>query len=135
MWIIALLYTVKTSFPVCSWDINHKYTLHNLMFQGNVSFSCSEPVLVSSTFLSSSSSFLALPLDSAAEMLSVSLQFRTWNREGMLLSAGLGEGSEKLLLLLVHGQLRLSHHRSALQSSDIVIGETFTAVLVCVCGA
>uniref|UniRef100_A0A8C2L2D9 Contactin associated protein-like 5b n=1 Tax=Cyprinus carpio TaxID=7962 RepID=A0A8C2L2D9_CYPCA len=92
-------------------------------YEGNVTFTCSEPQLVSATFLSSSSSFLSLPLDAATETLSVTFQFRTWNREGMLLSAWLRRESERLLLLLVHGQLRLTHHRSALQSSDIVIGQ------------
>uniref|UniRef100_A0A8C2APN1 Contactin associated protein-like 5b n=1 Tax=Cyprinus carpio TaxID=7962 RepID=A0A8C2APN1_CYPCA len=95
-------------------------------YEGNVTFTCSEPQLVSATFLSSSSSFLSLPLDAATETLSVTFQFRTWNREGMLLSAWLRRESERLLLLLVHGQLRLTHHRSALQSSDIVIGQALS---------
>lgn len=103
---------------------------HNLSFQGNVTFTCSDAHLVSATFLSSSSSFLSLPLDAATETLSVTFQFQTWNREGMLLSASLRRETEKLLLLLVHGQLRFTHHRSALQSSDIVIGETSTCVNV-----
>uniref|UniRef100_A0A8C1JHL2 Contactin associated protein-like 5b n=1 Tax=Cyprinus carpio TaxID=7962 RepID=A0A8C1JHL2_CYPCA len=90
---------------------------------GNVTFTCSEPQLVSATFLSSSSSFLSLPLDAATETLSVTFQFQTWNREGMLLSAWLRRESERLLLLLVHGQLRLTHHRSALQSSDIALSD------------
>uniref|UniRef100_A0A673LG76 Contactin-associated protein-like 5 n=1 Tax=Sinocyclocheilus rhinocerous TaxID=307959 RepID=A0A673LG76_9TELE len=93
---------------------------------GNVTFTCSEPQLVSATFLSSSSSFLSLPMDAATETLSVTFQFRTWNREGMLLSAWLRRDSERLLLLLVHGQLRLTHHRSALQNSDIVIGQALS---------
>uniref|UniRef100_A0A671SMS7 Contactin-associated protein-like 5 n=1 Tax=Sinocyclocheilus anshuiensis TaxID=1608454 RepID=A0A671SMS7_9TELE len=95
-------------------------------YEGNVTFTCSEPQLVSATFLSSSSSFLSLPLDAATETLSVTFQFRTWNREGMLLSAWLRRDSERLLLLLIHGQLRLTHHRSALQSSDIVIGQALS---------
>uniref|UniRef100_A0A8C1JIB0 Contactin associated protein-like 5b n=1 Tax=Cyprinus carpio TaxID=7962 RepID=A0A8C1JIB0_CYPCA len=96
------------------------------IYSGNVTFTCSEPQLVSATFLSSSSSFLSLPLDAATETLSVTFQFQTWNREGMLLSAWLRRESERLLLLLVHGQLRLTHHRSALQSSDIVIGQALS---------
>uniref|UniRef100_A0A672NRL1 Contactin-associated protein-like 5 n=1 Tax=Sinocyclocheilus grahami TaxID=75366 RepID=A0A672NRL1_SINGR len=95
-------------------------------YEGNVTFTCSEPQLVSVTFLSSSSSSLSLPLDAATETLSVTFQFRTWNREGMLLSTWLRRESERLLLLLVHGQLRLTHHRSALQSSDIVIGQALS---------
>uniref|UniRef100_A0A671NBX6 Contactin associated protein-like 5b n=1 Tax=Sinocyclocheilus anshuiensis TaxID=1608454 RepID=A0A671NBX6_9TELE len=53
-------------------------------YEGNVTFTCSEPQLVPATFLSSSSSFLSLPLDAATETLSVTFQFRTWNQEGML---------------------------------------------------
>uniref|UniRef100_A0A8C1JIW8 Contactin associated protein-like 5b n=1 Tax=Cyprinus carpio TaxID=7962 RepID=A0A8C1JIW8_CYPCA len=93
---------------------------------GNVTFTCSEPQLVSATFLSSSSSFLSLPLDAATETLSVTFQFQTWNREGMLLSAWLRRESERLLLLLVHGQLRLTHHRSALQSQALSDGQWHT---------
>ncbi|KAA0712083.1 Contactin-associated protein-like 5 [Triplophysa tibetana] len=95
---------------------------------GNVTFTCSEPQHVSATFLSSSSSFLSLPAAgvSDGEQLSVTFQFRTWNREGMLLSTSLRRDTERLLLLLVNGQLRLTHHRSALQSSDIVIGQALS---------
>uniref|UniRef100_A0A672NRW6 Contactin-associated protein-like 5 n=1 Tax=Sinocyclocheilus grahami TaxID=75366 RepID=A0A672NRW6_SINGR len=93
------------------------------IYSGNVTFTCSEPQLVSVTFLSSSSSSLSLPLDAATETLSVTFQFRTWNREGMLLSTWLRRESERLLLLLVHGQLRLTHHRSALQSQALSDGQ------------
>ncbi|XP_030626430.1 contactin-associated protein-like 5 [Chanos chanos] len=91
---------------------------------GNVTFACSEPQQVSVTFLSSSSSFLLLPLDGTMEELSVGLQFRTWNREGLLFSAPLSGNSERLVLLLTNGQLRLTHHRAAQQRSDISIGQS-----------
>uniref|UniRef100_A0A8B9K4I3 Contactin associated protein-like 5b n=1 Tax=Astyanax mexicanus TaxID=7994 RepID=A0A8B9K4I3_ASTMX len=87
---------------------------------GNVTFSCSEPAAVSATFLSSSGSFLQLP--GASGGWSAGFQFRTWNREGLLLWIGL-QGAERLLLLLADGQLRLSHHRSAVQSAEITVGE------------
>ncbi|TRY69771.1 hypothetical protein DNTS_021678 [Danionella cerebrum] len=93
---------------------------------GNVTFTCTEPRLISATFLSSSSSFLSLPVDTASESLLVTFQFRTWNREAMLLSAQLGREPERLLLLLDQGQLRLTHFRSALQSSDIRIGQALS---------
>uniref|UniRef100_A0A8B9K597 Contactin associated protein-like 5b n=1 Tax=Astyanax mexicanus TaxID=7994 RepID=A0A8B9K597_ASTMX len=102
---------------------------------GNVTFSCSEPAAVSATFLSSSGSFLQLPADpgdpvgeaegedeGASGGWSAGFQFRTWNREGLLLWIGL-QGAERLLLLLADGQLRLSHHRSAVQSAEITVGE------------
>ncbi|KAI4904340.1 hypothetical protein NFI96_003505 [Prochilodus magdalenae] len=101
---------------------------------GNVTFSCSEPAAVSATFLSSSSSFLQLPAepgDPAAEATegegasgswSAGFQFRTWNRDGLLLWSGL-QRSERLLLLLSDGQLRLTHYRSAPQSAEITVGQ------------
>uniref|UniRef100_W5L3K4 Contactin associated protein-like 5b n=1 Tax=Astyanax mexicanus TaxID=7994 RepID=W5L3K4_ASTMX len=103
------------------------------IYSGNVTFSCSEPAAVSATFLSSSGSFLQLPADpgdpvgkaegedeGASGGWSAGFQFRTWNREGLLLWIGL-QGAERLLLLLADGQLRLSHHRSAVQSAEITV--------------
>ncbi|XP_036395954.1 contactin-associated protein-like 5 [Megalops cyprinoides] len=86
---------------------------------GNVTFSCSEPQLVPTTFLNSSSSFLLLPSEAAAEGLSVRFQFRTWNPDGLLLSTGLAQDPEHLVLQISKGQLQLSHYRSALQKSEI----------------
>ncbi|KAG5262097.1 hypothetical protein AALO_G00292190 [Alosa alosa] len=93
---------------------------------GNVTFTCSESQLVSSTFLSSSGSFLQLPLEPLTEGLSVRFQIRTWNREALLLSAPLARVPERLVLLLSAGQLRLTHHRSPLQRSDIAIGQSLS---------
>ncbi|KAB5526222.1 hypothetical protein PHYPO_G00149200 [Pangasianodon hypophthalmus] len=101
---------------------------------GNVTFSCSEPASVSATFLSSSSSFLQIPADLSVltetdnvetSGWSASFRFRTWNRDAMLMWIGL-EGAEKLLLLLSDTQLRLTHHRSALQSSEITVGRSLS---------
>ncbi|XP_029112756.1 contactin-associated protein-like 5 [Scleropages formosus] len=91
---------------------------------GNVTFSCSEPQPVATTFLSSSSSFLSLTPEPRAESLSVHFQFRTWNRDGLLLFTQPGRGSEHLVLRLGGGQLRLTFHRSALQRSEISTGES-----------
>ncbi|XP_017314494.2 contactin-associated protein-like 5 isoform X3 [Ictalurus punctatus] len=101
---------------------------------GNVTFSCSEPPAVSATFLSSSSSFLQAPADLSAMTetdsgetsgWSAGFQFRTWNRDAMLMWIGL-QGVEKLVLLLSDAQLRLTHHRSALQSSEITVGRSLS---------
>ncbi|KAK1802439.1 hypothetical protein P4O66_022100, partial [Electrophorus voltai] len=104
---------------------------------GNVTFSCSGSSAVSATFLSSRKSFLQLPAEGPGGVLgaegaegpegagdpawSVSFQFRTWNDAGMLLWSGL-QGAQTLLLILADAQLRLTHHRSALQSSEITVG-------------
>ncbi|KAI4878498.1 hypothetical protein NFI96_008358 [Prochilodus magdalenae] len=89
---------------------------------GNVTFSCSEPQLVAATFLSSSSSFLSLPAPAPTlEGLSVRLQFRTWNPDGLLLSARLASDQEPcyLLLQISSGRLRLTHHTSDLKTSEV----------------
>uniref|UniRef100_A0A4W4H9P2 Contactin associated protein-like 5a n=1 Tax=Electrophorus electricus TaxID=8005 RepID=A0A4W4H9P2_ELEEL len=81
---------------------------------GNVTFSCSEPQLVAATFLSSSSSFLSLPAPlPTLEGLSVRLQFRTWNPDGLLLSSQ----------LISSGRLRLTHQTSSLKTSEVSTGK------------
>ncbi|XP_076869296.1 contactin-associated protein-like 5 [Brachyhypopomus gauderio] len=103
---------------------------------GNVTFSCSGPSVVSASFISSSRSFLQLPVEGPEGMdkedgaeaagdltWSAAFQFRTWNHAGMLMWNGL-QGAQSLTLLLTDGQLRLTHHRSALQSSEITVGRS-----------
>ncbi|XP_023670576.1 contactin-associated protein-like 5 [Paramormyrops kingsleyae] len=90
---------------------------------GNVTFSCSEPQTMAITFLSSSGSFLFLPMETAFEGLSIRFQFRTWNRDGMLLSTLLARGSERVVLQIRNGHLHLSHHPSAMQKSEISTGD------------
>uniref|UniRef100_A0A8D3CI54 Contactin associated protein-like 5a n=1 Tax=Scophthalmus maximus TaxID=52904 RepID=A0A8D3CI54_SCOMX len=76
---------------------------------GNVTFSCSQPQLVACTFLSSSSSFLSLPSAAAAARgVSVRFQFRTWNPDGLLLSAPLNPEPQRLELRISGGQLHLT---------------------------
>uniref|UniRef100_A0A4W4HHR5 Contactin associated protein-like 5a n=1 Tax=Electrophorus electricus TaxID=8005 RepID=A0A4W4HHR5_ELEEL len=83
-------------------------------YEGNVTFSCSEPQLVAATFLSSSSSFLSLPAPlPTLEGLSVRLQFRTWNPDGLLLSSQ----------LISSGRLRLTHQTSSLKTSEVSTGK------------
>uniref|UniRef100_A0AAR2J495 Contactin associated protein-like 5a n=1 Tax=Pygocentrus nattereri TaxID=42514 RepID=A0AAR2J495_PYGNA len=94
---------------------------------GNVTFSCSEPQLVAATFLSSSSSFLSLPAPAPTlEGLSVRLQFRTWNPDGLLLSTRMVSEEEPcyLLLQISSGRLRLTHHTSDLKTSEVSTGKS-----------
>uniref|UniRef100_A0A8D3A950 Contactin associated protein-like 5a n=1 Tax=Scophthalmus maximus TaxID=52904 RepID=A0A8D3A950_SCOMX len=85
---------------------------------GNVTFSCSQPQLVACTFLSSSSSFLSLPSAAAAARgVSVRFQFRTWNPDGLLLSAPLNPEPQRLELRISGGQLHLTL-RGAGQQND-----------------
>uniref|UniRef100_A0A4W5PZP3 Contactin associated protein-like 5a n=1 Tax=Hucho hucho TaxID=62062 RepID=A0A4W5PZP3_9TELE len=91
---------------------------------GNVTFSCSEPQLVSTTFLSSSSSFLSLPAtQSASAGFAVHFQFRTWNPDGLLLSTQLALEPQRLELQISNSRLRLTHHTSAQQKEEVSTGE------------
>ncbi|XP_064370811.1 contactin-associated protein-like 5 isoform X2 [Dromaius novaehollandiae] len=74
---------------------------------GNVTFSCSEPQIVPITFVSASRSYLLLPGTPQIDGLSVSFQFRTWNKDGLLLSTELSENSGLILVYLHGGRLTL----------------------------
>nr|XP_042698984.1 contactin-associated protein-like 5 isoform X3 [Chrysemys picta bellii] len=89
---------------------------------GNVTFSCSEPPIVPITFVSSSSSYLLLPGTPQIDGLSVSFQFRTWNKDGLLLSTELSEDSGVLLLYLHIGRLTLVIQKVAENSMEISAG-------------
>uniref|UniRef100_A0A8C7D3F0 Contactin-associated protein-like 5 n=1 Tax=Oncorhynchus kisutch TaxID=8019 RepID=A0A8C7D3F0_ONCKI len=96
---------------------------------GNVTFSCSEPQpqMVSTTFLSSSSSYLSLPLEPLGVWgLDVHFHFRTWNQEGLLFSTGLAQGSQHLVLQISRGQLHLMVHGAAEQKTNISIEGSVT---------
>uniref|UniRef100_UPI0037E8DCC5 contactin-associated protein-like 5 n=1 Tax=Semicossyphus pulcher TaxID=241346 RepID=UPI0037E8DCC5 len=92
---------------------------------GNVTFSCSRPLLVGCTFLSSSSSFLSLPAASSSTILggfSVRFQFRTWNPEGLLLSARLNRDNQRLDLQIRQSRLILSLHKPGDRRSERAAG-------------
>uniref|UniRef100_A0A3Q1KBX2 Uncharacterized protein n=1 Tax=Anabas testudineus TaxID=64144 RepID=A0A3Q1KBX2_ANATE len=76
--------------------------------QGNVTFSCVEPVSVAVTF-TDSQSFLQLPgLTSwSSGVVSVALQFRTWNKAGLLLTFDLPQQDSTVWLYLSETRLRL----------------------------
>uniref|UniRef100_A0A3Q0T7X4 Contactin associated protein-like 5a n=1 Tax=Amphilophus citrinellus TaxID=61819 RepID=A0A3Q0T7X4_AMPCI len=79
---------------------------------GNVTFSCSWPQLVACTFLSSSSSFMSLPMavpSAIMEGFSIRFQFRTWNSDGMLFSARLSPEPQKLELQMSSSRLNIKY--------------------------
>nr|XP_040131293.1 contactin-associated protein-like 3 [Ictidomys tridecemlineatus] len=78
-----------------------------VLVMGNVSFSCPQPQAIPVTFLSSRS-YLALPGNSGEDKISVTFQFRTWNKEGRLLLGELWHGAGSFLLFLKDGKLKLS---------------------------
>uniref|UniRef100_A0A8D0FIF7 CNTP4 protein n=1 Tax=Strix occidentalis caurina TaxID=311401 RepID=A0A8D0FIF7_STROC len=91
-----------------------------IYFVGNMSFSCLEPQVVPVTFLSSSS-YLALPGTSGQEEVFVNFQFRTWNKEGLLLSSKL-HASGRFLLYLSDGKVKINLHKPGKALSDITAG-------------
>uniref|UniRef100_A0A3P8TCK0 Contactin associated protein like 3 n=1 Tax=Amphiprion percula TaxID=161767 RepID=A0A3P8TCK0_AMPPE len=76
--------------------------------QGNVTFSCAEPVSVAVTF-TGPQSFLQLPGATASSSGGVSLgfQFRTWNKAGLLLTFDLPQQGGVVWLYLSEARLRI----------------------------
>uniref|UniRef100_A0A8C1W1F5 Contactin associated protein like 3 n=1 Tax=Cyprinus carpio TaxID=7962 RepID=A0A8C1W1F5_CYPCA len=89
--------------------------------QGNVSFTCTESIDVPVTF-ASPGSFLALPWVSGGESASVSLQFRTWNRAGLLMTFDLQHNAGTLWLYLSEARARLQIHKTGRIMTDITAG-------------
>ncbi|CAK6981274.1 contactin-associated protein-like 5 [Scomber scombrus] len=92
---------------------------------GNVTFSCSQPQLTACTFLSSSSSFLSVPAAAPSSIMggfSVRFQFRTWNPDGLLLSARLSPEPRRLQLQISNSRLLLTLHSSATQREEATAG-------------
>ncbi|XP_008504224.2 contactin-associated protein-like 4 [Calypte anna] len=92
-----------------------------IYFVGNVSFSCLEPQVIPVTFLSASS-YLALPGISRQDEVHISFQFRTWNKEGLLLSNNLPQASGGFFLYLSNGKVKISLHKPGKTLSDITAG-------------
>ncbi|XP_028624487.1 contactin-associated protein-like 4 isoform X6 [Grammomys surdaster] len=92
-----------------------------IITMGNTSFSCSQPQSMPLTFLSTRS-YLVLPESSKEEAISVSFQFRTWNKAGLLLFSELQLVSGGLLLLLSDGKLKVNLHQPGKSPSDITAG-------------
>uniref|UniRef100_A0AAX7UKJ0 Contactin associated protein like 3 n=1 Tax=Astatotilapia calliptera TaxID=8154 RepID=A0AAX7UKJ0_ASTCA len=79
---------------------------------GNVTFSCSEPVFVATTF-TGPQSFLRLPrIDQSSLGISVGLQFRTWNKAGLLLTFELPNREGRVWLYLSKARAHLQIHKS-----------------------
>ncbi|KAM7409799.1 hypothetical protein PAMA_001340 [Pampus argenteus] len=80
---------------------------------GNVTFSCAEPVSVAVTF-TDSHSFLQLPgLTSwSSGFVSVGLQFRTWNKAGLLLTFNFLQQQGIVWLYLSETRLHLQIHKA-----------------------
>uniref|UniRef100_A0A3Q2CWZ0 Contactin associated protein like 3 n=1 Tax=Cyprinodon variegatus TaxID=28743 RepID=A0A3Q2CWZ0_CYPVA len=73
---------------------------------GNMTFSCNEPVFVAVTF-TDSHSFLQLPVLTSwlSGIVSITLQFRTWNKAGLLLTFSLQQQEGSVFLYLSEARL------------------------------
>lgn len=90
-----------------------------------MTFSCSEPQIVPITFASASRSYLLLPGTAQIDGLSVSFQFRTWNKDGLLLFTELSENSGHLLVYLHGGRLMLLIQKETENPVEITEGVYF----------
>lgn len=95
------------------------------LFQGNVTFSCAEPVFVAMTF-TSPQSFLWLPGVTEPSSLgtSVGLQFRTWNKAGLLLTFDLPKQGVVVSLYLSKARLHLQIHKSGKALLELSAGQS-----------
>ncbi|XP_059196818.1 contactin-associated protein-like 4 isoform X1 [Centropristis striata] len=102
-----------------------KESNHQVSVVGNVTFSCAEQVSVAVTF-TDSQSFLQLPgLTSwSSGVVSVALQFRTWNKAGLLLTFDLPqqEGSGTVWLYLSETRLRLQIKKAGRAQLELSAG-------------
>uniref|UniRef100_A0A3B3VDH0 Contactin-associated protein-like 4 n=1 Tax=Poecilia latipinna TaxID=48699 RepID=A0A3B3VDH0_9TELE len=89
------------------------------LWDGNVTFSCAEPVHVAVTF-PGPHSFLQLPwtMPSASSGMSVGFQFRTWNEAGLLLTFDLPRQGDEVWLYLAEARLRLQIQRGGSGLND-----------------
>ncbi|XP_069790927.1 contactin-associated protein-like 5 isoform X4 [Narcine bancroftii] len=87
---------------------------------GNITFSCTEPHIVPVTFMTSIS-YLLLSGTPQKEELSLSFQFRTWNKDGLLLYSKLHKASGVVQIHLSDGKLRVTVHKS-MNQADIITG-------------
>lgn len=98
--------------------------------QGNVTFHCSESQPLSVTFRSLGS-FLTVPADLGTESFSTRLQIRTWNHEGLIVTAQLAWEPRqqlhlRLILQLQGGRAFLSLDSLSDPPTHLYSGETET---------
>ncbi|XP_037553881.1 contactin-associated protein-like 5 [Nematolebias whitei] len=90
--------------------------------KGEVTFSCTEPVFVAMTF-TGHQSFLRLPGGTGPSVgTSVGLQFRTWDREGLLLTFELSKQEGTVWLHLSEASLHLQIHKPGRMPLELKAG-------------
>ncbi|XP_035994512.1 contactin-associated protein-like 4 [Fundulus heteroclitus] len=90
---------------------------------GNVTFSCAEPVSVAVTF-PGPHSFLQLPwtAPSSSAGMSIAFQFRTWNKAGLLLTFDLPQQGGEVWLYLIDARLHLQIQKGGRVLLDLSAG-------------
>ncbi|XP_074503500.1 contactin-associated protein-like 4 isoform X1 [Sebastes fasciatus] len=91
--------------------------------KGNVTFSCAEPIFVAMTF-TSPQSFLRLPgaTEPSSTGASVGLQFRTWNKAGLLLTFDLPKKGGAVWMYLSRARLHLQIHKAGRAPLELSAG-------------
>ncbi|KAF7659846.1 hypothetical protein LDENG_00291450 [Lucifuga dentata] len=91
--------------------------------KGNVTFSCAEPIFIAMMF-SGPQSFLWLPwVTEASSMgMSVGLQFRTWNKAGLLLTFHFPKQGGVVWLYLSKARLHLQIHKPGRAQLELSAG-------------
>ncbi|XP_071335931.1 contactin-associated protein-like 4 [Trachinotus anak] len=91
--------------------------------KGNVTFSCAEPIFVAMTF-TRPQSFLWLPrvTEPSSMGMSVGLQFRTWNKAGLLLTFDLPNQGGAVWLYLSKAMLHLQIHKPGRAPLELTAG-------------
>ena len=94
--------------------------------QGNVTFSCAEPVFVAMTFIGPES-FLWFPRVTRPPPppdMSVGLQFRTWNKAGLLLTSELPNQGGAVWLYLSEAVLHVQIHKPGRVPLELDVGQS-----------
>lgn len=99
--------------------------------QGNVTFSCAKPVSVAVTF-TDSQSFLQLPALTSwsSGVVTVTLQFRTWNQAGLLLTFALTQQETSVWLYLSEARLRLQIRKAGRAALELSAGRSSSAFAI-----
>ncbi|TSM28159.1 Contactin-associated protein-like 5 [Bagarius yarrelli] len=87
----------------------------------NITFTCLETVDVPVTF-TSSESFLQLPWVPMRDTVSVGLQFRTWNKAGLLLTFDLHHQAGTLWVYLSEARARMQVHKAGRVIAELTAG-------------
>ncbi|XP_060896272.1 contactin-associated protein-like 4 [Labrus mixtus] len=95
--------------------------------KGDVTFSCTEPLSVAVTF-TSPQSFLWLPgvTEPSSTGVSVKLQFRTWNKAGLLLTFELTKQGGAVWLYLSEATLHLQIHKAGRAPLELDVGSALS---------